>query len=116
MKTTKTNWGKETVESLKRATARYNLYTRLYQDEGEKLSFTGTENECIEWFLKNTNYSFTNALESGLARLEEVTASNYFITNTKDGESYERVFLNDEEARHWVINHLDLSKEWIIKK
>lgn len=50
----------------------YNLYTTLYKDEPEVLAFTGTDNECMAWFLKNTAYSYTNALKSGLARLEEI--------------------------------------------
>lgn len=35
-----------------------NLYIKLYQDEPERLVFTGTDNQCMEWFLKNTNYSY----------------------------------------------------------
>lgn len=47
-----------------------NLYIKLYRDEPERLVFTGTDNECMEWFLKNTNYSYTNAIKNGLARIE----------------------------------------------
>lgn len=36
------------------------------------------------------------------------------ITNEKDEEQYKREFENLTEARHWIINHLDLSKRWSI--
>jgi len=38
----------------------------------------------------------------------------YSITNEVDGESYVKSFYDKYEARHWIINTLDLSKEWSI--
>ena len=38
----------------------------------------------------------------------------YVITNKKDKEKYTKVLDSIQDARHWIINHLDLSKEWII--
>jgi hypothetical protein len=38
----------------------------------------------------------------------------YIITNKKDNEHYYLKSKDSNEARHWVINHLDLSKEWKI--
>ena len=39
----------------------------------------------------------------------------YLITNSKDiRDHFEKNFPNTEEARHWIINHLDLSKKWKI--
>jgi len=43
----------------------------------------------------------------------------FFLTQTayvasSDDERKSFVALNDTEARHWVINHLDTSKEWSI--
>lgn len=38
----------------------------------------------------------------------------YIITNNKDNETYNKAFINETEARHWIINHLDMSKEWCI--
>ena len=40
--------------------------------------------------------------------------NTYLITNNKNSESYTKDFLNTSEARHWIINHLDLSNEWSI--
>ena len=42
--------------------------------------------------------------------------NTYLITNNKNSENYTKQFPNESEARHWVINHLDLSNEWNIKK
>jgi hypothetical protein len=36
------------------------------------------------------------------------------IRNMKDSEVYFKNFHSMDEARNWVINHLDLSKEWLI--
>ena len=44
------------------------------------------------------------------------TMNTYLITNNKNLDNYTRQFLNESEAKHWVINHLDLSNEWNIKK
>lgn len=41
----------------------------------------------------------------------------YFrIFNDTDNEFFLKLFLNETEARHWVINHLDLSKQWNIQQ
>ena len=39
----------------------------------------------------------------------------YKITN-KHGETYYKFFPNITEARHWIINTLDLSLEWNVNK
>ena len=36
----------------------------------------------------------------------------YLINNDKDNEYYLKEFNNYSDARHFVINHLDLSKNW----
>ena len=42
--------------------------------------------------------------------------NQYLITNSKDiRDHFEKNFPNTEEARHWIINHLDLSKKWKLK-
>ena len=38
----------------------------------------------------------------------------FLINNNKDNEYYLKEFNNSSEARHFIINHLDLSKEWNI--
>ena len=40
--------------------------------------------------------------------------NTYLITNNKNSDSYTKDFLDTSEARHWIINHLDLSNEWSI--
>lgn len=40
---------------------------------------------------------------------------NYFIYNNKTKESYQKQFDDLSEARHWIINHLDLSLDWIVQ-
>ena len=42
------------------------------------------------------------------------TMNTYLITNNKNSEIYTKDVLNTSEARHWIINHLDLSNEWSI--
>lgn len=39
---------------------------------------------------------------------------HYTIEAKIGTESYLKEFKDDTEARHWVINHLDLSREWMI--
>ena len=36
------------------------------------------------------------------------------VITSADYQEYEKQFENVTEARHWVINHLDLSKDWKI--
>ncbi len=36
----------------------------------------------------------------------------YLIFNSKDDEQFKKEFEYNDEVRHWIINHLDLSKEW----
>ena len=38
----------------------------------------------------------------------------YLITNNKDNEHYKIKLENLDSVRHWIINHLDLSKGWTI--
>ena len=40
--------------------------------------------------------------------------NKYSITNNKDDERYHKTFENQTEAKHWIINTLDLSKDWTI--
>lgn len=41
---------------------------------------------------------------------------HYLIINKlpKDGEAYFMEFESMSDAKHWIINHLDLSKKWIV--
>ena len=34
------------------------------------------------------------------------------IKNMKDNETYTKDFNSVDDAKNWVINHLDLSKDW----
>ncbi len=40
----------------------------------------------------------------------------FIIWNLKDDDHYIRFFSDGMECRHWIINHLDLSKEWSYKR
>lgn len=40
--------------------------------------------------------------------------TTYYITSSVDSESYTKDFASYKEAYHWVVNHLDLSKNWTI--
>ena len=40
----------------------------------------------------------------------------YKISNTKTAEQYQKEFTGETEARHWVVNTLDLSLDWSIEK
>jgi len=39
---------------------------------------------------------------------------DYFISNLQDAEKFIVSALNTNEARHFVINYLDCSKDWSI--
>jgi len=41
--------------------------------------------------------------------------TKYVMTNNQDAERYIVDCKDTTEARHWIINHLDLSKKWEIK-
>jgi hypothetical protein len=34
------------------------------------------------------------------------------ISNNRDSETYTKSFKDIDEAKNWVVNHLDLSKDW----
>jgi len=36
----------------------------------------------------------------------------YLFTNNQDSEEFIYELKNKEDVRHWIINHLDISKEW----
>lgn len=38
----------------------------------------------------------------------------FLIDSVNSKKSYVKLFRNVEEAREWVENHLDLSKNWMI--
>ena len=40
--------------------------------------------------------------------------TKYIITNNQDAERFVIDCKDSTEARHWVINHVDLSKDWNI--
>ena len=40
------------------------------------------------------------------------TEKTYKIYNKKDNENYFRTFNTNSDCYHWIVNHLDLSKEW----
>ena len=42
--------------------------------------------------------------------------TKYIMTNNQDAERFVVDCKDSTEARHWVINHVDLSKEWNIKE
>lgn len=42
--------------------------------------------------------------------------TKYIMTNNQDTERFVVDCKDSTEARHWVINHVDLSKEWNIKE
>ena len=39
----------------------------------------------------------------------------YIIYNKKDHENYIGTFASAEDCRHWIIDFMDLSKEWSFK-
>jgi len=45
---------------------------------------------------------------------EKENMNTYIIDNNKTSEKFEKQFKSMDDARHWVINTLDLSKEWNI--
>jgi len=42
--------------------------------------------------------------------------TKYVMTNNQDAKRYIVDCKDSTEARHWTINHVDLSKEWNIKE
>lgn len=47
--------------------------------------------------------------------LEEDVKTEYLIANDMDDEKYTKKFLGAEDAKDWIINHLDVSKTWTVK-
>ena len=51
-----------------------------------------------------------------IIRIINVTyMSIYTISNSKNDTVYNKEFMSETEARHWVINTLDLSLNWDIR-
>ena len=45
------------------------------------------------------------------------TMNTYLITNNKDiRDHFEKDFENVSNAKDWIINHLDVSKQWSINQ
>jgi len=40
------------------------------------------------------------------------TKTEYIIHNEKDNQNYIKTFINNEDCKNWIINTLDLSKNW----
>ena len=53
----------------------------------------------------NINQLLTN-------KKERITMQEMTIKNMKDDENYIKSFNTVDDAKQWVINHLDLSKDW----
>ena len=43
----------------------------------------------------------------------EIKNQTYRIYNKKDNEKYYRTFNNNSDCYHWIVNHLDLSKNGV---
>ena len=42
--------------------------------------------------------------------------TKYHFTNKQDSENYIVELKDKSEIRHWIINHLDISKEWNVEE
>ncbi len=49
-----------------------------------------------------------------LVRKTKNNTKDYYITNDTTQEAYGRINTNLDSCRQWVINHLDMSLNWII--
>lgn len=47
-------------------------------------------------------------------KVYESAIRNYIVTNKQTDEKYKRYNTTASSVRHWVINHLDISLDWII--
>ena len=57
-------------------------------------------NHCKEFIKQNKQPRKKN-------KMEEMV-----ISNNRDSETYTKSFKDIDEAKNWVVNHLDLSKDW----
>ena len=57
-------------------------------------------------------------LESLTERLKEIISEDkkFSLTNKKNAKKFTIKRKNYDEAKKWLINHLDLSEEWTIKE
>ena len=57
-------------------------------------------------------------LERLTERLKEIISEDkkFSLTNKKNAKKFTIKRKNYDEAKHWLINHLDLSEEWTIKE
>lgn len=99
-----------------------NLIDKINElvDQNENLAY---ENKCFGEFLDKLGYSLDDIsyiasgsydslkVEYDAIRLDGVSTGAIVPTIIKRFRA-----LNDYDARHWVINHLDCSFEWEIKK
>ena len=57
-------------------------------------------------------------LESLTERLKEIISEDkkFSLTNKKNAKKFTIKRKNYDEAKQWLVNHLDLSEEWTIKE
>ena len=57
-------------------------------------------------------------LESLTERLKEIISEDkkFSLTNKKNAKKFTIKRKNYDEAKQWLINHLDLSEEWTIEE
>ena len=98
----------------------YNKRCEHYDYEPNYLKFIEPKNSNL--YLKNNMIQF-NKQKVRVKRMINNTFNNnkkndfkrsFLINNELDNEYYIKDFNNSNEARHWVINTLDLSKNWKI--
>jgi hypothetical protein len=80
----------------------------------DELTAKQTNIGAINMIIDKNNERIISANKHKRIKTGAITMQAMTIRNMKDSEVYFKDFHSMDEARNWVINHLDLSKEWLI--
>ena len=90
----------------------------LDKDKLQRLKIiVSQEQSCYD---EENSYPYYKAYEFVLKEIdklqEEEKDKKFSLTNKKNAKKFTIKRKNYDEAKHWLINHLDLSEEWTIKE
>ena len=72
------------------------------------------------YYDEENSYAYYKAYEFVLKEIdklqEEEKDKKFSLTNKKNAKKFTIKRKNYDEAKQWLINHLDLSEEWTIKE
>ena len=86
---------------------RINCWIADYEDNSLLKESLKTEVDVKNYLIDEAKQIFDTIVDEG---------KKFSLTNKKNAKKFTIKRKNYDEAKHWLINHLDLSEEWTIKE